>query len=206
MAQRPPPTEILAIFVKAPEPRRVKTRLALEIGPEAAADLYRRLGRGIVARSGSAGYSTVAWFAPADGGEGVSSWLGGLGVDRFLPQRGAGLGARLAGTFARHFREGAGRVVVVGSDCPDVDEGLVARAFAALGDRDLVLGPTLDGGFYLIGLTARVPGLFRRVAWSTSAVSRRTLENAERLGLRVATLPTLRDIDTVADARALGWL
>jgi uncharacterized protein len=205
MAQRSQPTDVLAVFVKAPDPGRVKTRLASRLGPESAAELYARLGRGIVSRCSGDGHRTVAWYSPPGDGDRVRSWLSGLAVDRFLAQRGGGLGQRLAGAFARHFREGARRVVVIGSDCPDVGREIVARAFAALGEDDLVLGPSLDGGFYLIGLTRPAPGLYRGVAWSTSTVLDRTLRNAARLGLRVTSLPVLRDIDTIEDAVALGW-
>jgi uncharacterized protein len=206
MVEPLPRTDALAVFVKAPEPGRVKTRLAREIGPGEAAALYRRLGRAVVAQCGSDDHRTVVWFAPSEGGAAARSWLSGLGVAEFAAQRSGGLGARLAGTFARHFREGAGRVVVIGSDCPDVDRAVVQRAFQALERHALVLGPSEDGGFYLIGLTAPVPGLFRDVPWSTSAVLEQTVRNAERLGLAATMLPTLRDIDTIEDAIALGWL
>ncbi|MDX2120108.1 MAG: TIGR04282 family arsenosugar biosynthesis glycosyltransferase [Gemmatimonadota bacterium] len=202
-----PPGDVLAIFVKSPEPGQVKTRLANEIGPETAATLYRKLGRAVVADNVATGrHRTVVWFAPPDQGNQVRSWLSGLPVDEFNAQHGGGLGRRMMGTFRRHLREGARRVVLIGSDCPDVDRAFVRRAFDALDQSDLVLGPSQDGGFYLIGLTAPVPGLFRRVAWSTPAVLAQTIRNAARLGLRVATLPMLRDIDTVEDALALGWL
>jgi glycosyltransferase A (GT-A) superfamily protein (DUF2064 family) len=112
----------------------------------------------------------------------------------------------MLGAFGRHFREGASRVVLIGSDCPGVDRLTVQHAFEALAENDVVLGPSEDGGFYLIGLAAPAPGLFRRVAWSTGAVLTQTIRNAERLGLRVGLLPALRDIDTAEDALALGWL
>jgi rSAM/selenodomain-associated transferase 1 len=206
MAKPLPRTDALAVFVKTPDPGRVKTRLAHEIGPEEAAALYHRLGRAVVSQCGADDHHTVVWFAPSEGEAAVRSWLSGLGVAEFVAQRSGGLGARLAGTFARHFREGAGRVVVIGSDCPDVDRVVVQRAFETLERHALVLGPSEDGGFYLIGLTAPAPGLFRRVAWSTPAVLEQTVRNARRLGLEPALLPVLRDIDTIEDALALGWL
>lgn len=207
MGKVSPPRDVLAVYVKSPEPGRVKTRLAKAMGLEAAAELYRRLGRGVVAHTiSTSSHRTVVWFAPPEGGPAVRSWLGGLAVDEFIAQRRGGLGQRMLGAFARHFRDGARRVVLVGSDCPGVDRTAVRRAFAALRQNDVVLGPSQDGGFYLIGLNAPAPGLFRRIAWSTGAVLTQTIRNAERLGLRVALLPTLRDIDTVEDALALGWL
>jgi len=207
MPRRSRPSEILGVFVKAPEPGRVKTRLAHSIGAVEAAALYRRLGRQVVAQCAAPlDHRTAVWYAPADGAAGVQSWLQQLGVDEFIAQREGGLGRRMSAAIGRHFRAGAKRVVVIGSDCPGVDGVLVRQAFGALRTADLVLGPTVDGGFYLIGLAAPAPGLFRRVAWSTASVFRQTVANAERLGLVVAELPRLRDVDTVSDAQALGWL
>jgi rSAM/selenodomain-associated transferase 1 len=155
MDQSSPPGDVLAVFVKSPEPGQVKTRLANEIGPEAAAALYRRLARAVLADNIATGsHRTVVWFAPPEQGASVRSWLSGLAVDEFIAQYGGGLGQRMMGTFGRHSRQGARRVVLIGSDCPDVDRAVVRRAFDALDQSDLVLGPSQDGGFYLIGLTA----------------------------------------------------
>src|SRR3989449_4397566 len=103
----------------------------------------------------------------------VHQWLEGVGGRRvaFRPQVGASLGARLVTAFAGEFAGGARRVVIIGSDCPGVDRRLVRAAFAALGRRDVVLGPARDGGYYLIGLAAPQPALFRRVAWSTATLA-----------------------------------
>ena len=207
MDRSSPPGDVLAVYVKSPDPGRVKTRLAKAMGPEAAAELYRRLGRGVVADTiSTSSHRTVVWYDPPEGGPAVRAWLDGLAVDAFIAQRSGGLGQRMMGTFARHFRQGASRVVLIGSDCPTLDRATLRRAFDALSQNDLVLGPSQDGGYYLIGLSAPAPGLFRRVAWSTPEVLAQTIGNAVRLGLRVAALQTLRDIDTVDDARALGWL
>jgi rSAM/selenodomain-associated transferase 1 len=185
----------------------VKTRLAAEIGARPAAALYRRMACNIVARCvRPASYRTVVWYAPTHGGAAVRQWLGGLGVADFLPQAVGDLGLRLSAAFLRHFRDGARRVAIVGSDCPAVDAGLVEEAFAALMEHDLVLGPAHDGGYYLIGLDAPHVALFRDIPWSTEAVLDRTIANARRLGLDYLLLPRHRDVDAAADARALGLL
>ncbi len=199
--------DVLGVFVKAPVAGRVKTRLAAEVGARRAARLYRGIGRDIVAACVlPEAHRTVVWFSPPGAQRSVRTWLQGLPVSAFAPQREGGLGVRLSAAFGHHFREGARRVVVIGSDCRDVDRELVARALTALGDHDVVIGPANDGGFYLLGLRAPAAGLFRGVAWSTEAVLDRTLANAGRLGLECGLLPTLRDVDTVADARALGLI
>ncbi len=199
--------DILAVFVKAPEPGLVKTRLAREIGEAEAARLFARLARAVIGSSSSPDdYQTSIWFAPAERGEAIRAWLHDLGVADFLPQTEGGLGERMSAAFDRHFVDGASRVVVIGSDCPGITRPLLCQAFAALDQNDVTLGPSEDGGFYLIGLAAPAPGLFQGIAWSTPAVYGQTVTNARRLGLSVAPLPGLRDIDTAEDARALGWL
>jgi rSAM/selenodomain-associated transferase 1 len=199
--------EMLGIFVKSPRAGLVKTRLAESIGAHDAAALYRSMGRQIVARCLDPGrHRTTIWLTPAEEEPNVRAWLLRLEVDEFRVQREAGLDVRLSAAFAHHFAEGATRVVVIGSDCPDVDTTLVRRAFDALRECDLVIGPARDGGYYLIGLRFPTPELFRRVTWSTDLVFRQTMLNAARLGLSATVLPELRDVDTVADARALDLL
>lgn len=201
------PPDVLGVLVKAPEPGRVKTRLAADIGAVAAAALYLRLGREIVAEcAASRDHHTLVWYAPAEAGHAVVSWLRDLGVDEFIAQPRGGLGARMSAAFRTSFGHGASRVLLIGSDCPGVDRALLREAFDALGSADVVLGPTVDGGYYLIGLSAPAPGLFRRVTWSTASVFGQTMANAKRLGLAVAVLRELRDVDTVDDACALDLI
>jgi rSAM/selenodomain-associated transferase 1 len=169
---------VLGVFVKAPAPGSVKTRLAAEVGVHRATKLYRDLGRRVVSVCAGTDHDTVVWFAPAEARPAVRDWLQGLRVAAFRAQVPGSLGARLAAAFLRHFYEGARRVILIGSDCPGVDAGLVSRALAALAEHDLVLGPTHDGGYYLIGLRAPVPQLFRGIAWSTDAVLGQTLARA----------------------------
>jgi uncharacterized protein len=200
--------QVLGIFVKAPIPGRVKTRLAEDIGPSGAADVYWRLGRHVVRSAAGSGYRTTVWFTPRHEAAFVRKWLAGVarGGVAFRPQVGASLGARLVTAFAGEFADGARRVVMIGSDCPGVDRRLVREAFAALGDRDVVLGPASDGGYYLIGLAAPRPALFRAIPWSTAAVAVETRARARALGLSCRLLRALRDVDTARDARLVGLL
>lgn len=198
--------QALGIFVKAPIPGRVKTRLAAELGPRGAAEVYRRLGRQVVTATVGPGYRTTVWFTPRREMRLVQEWLDSVDMVAFRPQVGTGLGARLSAAFTHEFRAGARRVVMIGSDCPGVDGPVVREAFGALSDSDLVLGPAVDGGYYLIGLSAPAPGLFRGIAWSTEAVTSQTLARASALRLSHQALPPLRDVDTARDARAWGLL
>lgn len=197
-------TDVLAVFVKEPAAGRVKTRLAAEVGSRRAAELYRELGARVVHACVSPAYATVVWFAPGSARRQVGTWLSGSRVEAFRAQPAGPLGTRLFGALQRHFREGARRVILMGSDCPGIDASLVSRAFSTLDAHDVVLGPAHDGGYYLIGLRAAMPELFRGIAWSTPAVLEQTVAAAQQLGLRCWLLPTLRDVDTAADARAAG--
>lgn len=198
--------DILGVFVKAPAPGRVKTRLAAAVGVHRAAEIYRDLGRRIVSACVGAGHQTVVWFAPADAGRAVRNWMQGLSVAAYRAQIPGALGARLNAAFGKHFHEGACRVIIIGSDCPGVDAALVSRALAGLREHDLILGPAHDGGYYLIGLRAPAPQLFRGISWSTETVLAQTLAQARQLALSPVLLPTLRDVDTAHDARAAGIL
>jgi len=196
----------LGVFAKAPVPGRVKTRLAQDIGPAAAAALYRRLGRQVVAAAVGPGYRTIVWFTPPADRDAVRTWLDGLGVAEFSPQANGNLGTRLVHAFGRSFAAGHDAAVIIGTDAPGVNRRIVAAAFRALRTRDLVLGPSLDGGYYLIGLSTPQPALFRAIPWSTRGVLRVTEGRARALGLSVGRLAPLRDVDRARDARAMGLL
>lgn len=200
----------LGILAQAPVPGRVKARLAAEVGPSAAAEVYWQIGRRVIAAVATPGHRTTVWYAPAGEAAFIREWLDGVGRVELRPQPSGTLGARLAFAFARHFHDGAARrgggVVIVGSDCPGVDRRVVSEGFTALTRCDLVMGPTLDGGYYLLGLREPAPELFHQVRWGTGAVAAQTRARAATLGLRVQLLRPLRDVDTAQDARALGLL
>ena len=122
---------------------------------------------------------------------------------RLVPQAGGDLGSRLTAAFESAFEGGAKRVVAIGTDTPHLPLERIDEAFDALAAADCVLGPSRDGGYYLIGLTARRPELFRGVHWGAASVLAETLAIAAAGGLRVARLPEERDIDERAD---LEWL
>ena len=193
----------LIVFAKVPRPGRVKTRLAAAIGDAEAAALYRILGRRVVDGVRGGAYRLVAYIDPAHELAGARDWLGEGGVD-FRPQRGDGLGERLARAFRQEL-ERARHVCAIGTDAPAVDRRLADRAFDELAANDLVLGPALDGGYYLIGANRYWPDLFRDVPWSTEDVLTATLARARALKLRTATLEPLRDIDTVEDLERAGY-
>jgi hypothetical protein len=192
---------VLIVFVKEPRPGAVKTRLLPALDPLSAAELYRALAeeeiRQTAPRAGE--YGRLFFYAPPGSPEAMSAWLPG---ERFLPQRGEDLGARMSAAFDETFRRGARRAAVIGTDVPWVHRGLVAEALSTLDDHDVALGPTSDGGYYLLALRRPQPALFQGIAWSTPSVFASTMDRAAALGLRVRLLPELPDIDTLDDVRA----
>jgi rSAM/selenodomain-associated transferase 1 len=201
-----PDNRVLAVFVKAPLVGTVKTRLGAAVGHWEATQVYRRVGRLLVRASAAPYYRTVVWYTPARRGRAVRAWLRGPWVSSFRPQVNGDLGRRLRAAFASHFAEGAASVVVIGSDCPGVGRRVIVQAFHALERCDVVLGPALDGGYYLIGLTGPRPSLFDAIPWSSARVLAETEARARTLSLSTSRLAPLRDVDTLTDARALGLL
>ncbi len=188
------------LFAKAPRLGRVKTRLAAEVGEEAALQLYREIGARVAA-SVAARHALTVWHDPPDAQEDMREWLG---AHRYLPQDGGDLGERLSRAFTRHFAEGEGPVIVIGADAPGVSGATVAEAERRLRDHDAVIGPAADGGYYLLGLRAPSPSVFEGIPWSTDQVFSVTVARCRACHLRLEVLPVLRDLDTAADLEALG--
>ncbi|MGQ0792517.1 MAG: TIGR04282 family arsenosugar biosynthesis glycosyltransferase [Deltaproteobacteria bacterium] len=189
---------VLIVFVKYPEPGKVKTRLARDIGREGATEIYRLMAERVVERvCASVNYATALFFDPSERQEDFRRWLGG---DRTLiPQRGESLGGRMATAFNEVFTSGAQRAVIIGTDCLGVSEETVAQALRKLDVADIVIGPAEDGGYYLLGLKSALPAIFDGIEWSTERVFAQTIERVRDLGLSCALLDTKRDIDTIAD-------
>jgi rSAM/selenodomain-associated transferase 1 len=190
----------VALFAKAPVEGTVKTRLAADIGAAAATAHYRRVGRA-VADAVARDYSVTVWYDPPGEEALMRRWLGD---HRLSVQQGRDLGERLAHAFRTHFASGDTPVIAIGADCPGVDATVIGDAVRHLATHDVAIGPTVDGGYYLLGLNAPRPELFDAVPWSTADVFRVTAERCRARELSVALLPTLRDIDTLADLEALG--
>ena len=191
--------DTLIIFAKEPVPGRVKTRLAAAVGPEEAARIYRKMGREVVDQLRNGPYRTVVCFDPPGAEPAVREWLGAEKVE-FTPQSPGGLGERVRAAVSKAFSRSE-RVVVVGTDAPDVDRAVVAGAFRRLDEADIVVGPARDGGYYLLGVSSPSTRLFEAIPWSTEKVLEETLSRAEEAGLSVALLPVLSDVDTAEDWR-----
>lgn len=192
-------------FVRAPEAGRVKTRLAAEIGPEAALQVYEKLAEQAVAAAAGVGIDTEVrvHFTPADAEEAVRQWLGDGPV--YLPQAQGDLGDRLRNAFEEAFRAGHNRVVVIGSDLPAMRAELLRHALEILDEHPAVVGPARDGGYYLLGLREPCPQVFTGIPWSTERVLEQTLQRLLSAGAAPVLLETLTDVDHAADLPP-GWL
>jgi uncharacterized protein len=189
------------VFARAPEPGRVKTRLARELGDAAALAAYRELGALVLARvAGLADCEIIVAFTPAGQEPLVRAWLGG--ASRYESQADGDLGARMLAAITGRCAAGVAKVLVIGTDCPEVGTDLLEAAFEELDRADAVFGPAADGGYYLVGMTRPIPELFRGIPWGAPGTLAVTLERAAAARIRVALLEERRDIDTAADWRA----
>jgi len=195
-------TPALAVFLKAPRPGTVKTRLAAEVGERQALRLYRVLVHRTLAEVQVAGLEATVWFTPADAATEMRRWLG-EGWD-LRPQASGDLGTRLAA--AAHAVPPGRGWLAIGADCPRLDAALLREAAAVVARNEIVLGPSRDGGYYLLGGPTPLPDLFSAMPWSTSRVLGETRARLVRAKAPWHELVTLRDVDTAEDARAEGLL
>ena len=186
----------LIIFLKAPRAGLVKTRLAAAMGPAGALQAYERLVETLLESLATLERVELR-FTPDDAAGEVSRWLRDGGNAR--AQGPGDLGERLCRAFRDAFESGARRVVVIGSDCPELTPADVEAAWVALKTHDVVLGPAADGGYWLVGLRALHEPVFRGIHWSTSSVLAETLAICKQRGLSVHRLRQLSDVDTVED-------
>jgi rSAM/selenodomain-associated transferase 1 len=199
----------LVLFAKAPVPGQVKTRLCPPLTPDEAATLHGTFVLDALESSASAASRGLPKQSPKRFDRILACWPSsehvffqimqerhGVGI---IDQVGDDLGARMAAAADEMFARGYKRVLLAGTDLPDLPESVYEQALALLATPDVVLGPSFDGGYYLIGLAHPAAQLFRDVPWSTDQVLHITLAKAEQTGLSTAQLSMQRDIDTLDD-------
>jgi rSAM/selenodomain-associated transferase 1 len=196
---------LLIIFAKEPVPGQVKTRLSPPLAAAAAARLYQYFLEDILEEMGRLTEISLALaYNPPIA---LNFFKKLVPADVLLfPQEGADLSTRLVRAFDQGFSRGFDTVLVRNSDSPDLPGNSVLTAAQALasGTADLVLGPSPDGGYYLVGLKKLRPDLFQGISWSSATVLADTLDKARRLSLAVHLLPSWPDIDTITDLRAFA--
>jgi len=191
----------LVVMARYPEVGSVKTRLAQTRGAAAACRLYRAFVQDIDARFSGRRRALVWAFHPPDR-DFASIVAPGA---RCVPQEGQHLGERMYQCFRRLCTEGFERVVMIGADVPHIRDEWLDAAETALDHADVVLGPTADGGYYLVAMGAP-HDVFTGIQMSTNRVLDETRDKAERAGLRVHLLPESFDIDEERDVAQLRQL
>jgi rSAM/selenodomain-associated transferase 1 len=193
----------LAVMAKAPRVGAVKTRLCPPLRAPEAAELARCFLLDTVERVRLvAGARPIMAYTPVEAQGQIEEAAPGFVL---IPQRGGDLGERQHRLIDEVLGLGLEAALIIGTDSPTLPRECLDEAVSLVmaPDVDVVLGPTEDGGYYLIGMRVPTPALFENMPWSTSTVLGRTLERAQRLGLRVACLPTWFDVDTGADLERL---
>jgi rSAM/selenodomain-associated transferase 1 len=203
MTDSPSARVAVAIMAKAPMAGEVKTRLCPPLSPDEAAELYQCFLLDKIAQLRAiASASPVIAFTP-EGGRGAFERMA-PGFD-LIAQRGPDLGSRLLNVLSTLLANGYRGAVAIDSDTPTLPSEFLLQAVDLVADptTDLVLGPTDDGGYYLIGMSRPWPALFENMPWSTADVLPETIRRAEATGLRVACLPSWFDVDIPGDLERL---
>ncbi|MCU0520618.1 MAG: TIGR04282 family arsenosugar biosynthesis glycosyltransferase [Anaerolineae bacterium] len=188
----------IVIMAKQPAIGRTKTRLCPPLTPAEAAALYEALLRDTIELV--AGLDNVALAIAVTPPEATDYFHRISPAEaRLLPVVGADIGVCLDQVLSALLVAGHPRAIALCADGPTLPVAYLQQAITQLDEADVVLGPSEDGGYYLIGLTQSQPRLFRDITWSTAQVTAQTLDRAESLGLRVSLLPSWYDVDTAAD-------
>ena len=183
----------LIIFVRNPVLGKVKTRLAAGIGDGKALQVYEYLLQHTQSITKNIPVTKFVYYADEVNDNDV--WKG---FKKKL-QHGDDLGERMQHAFQELFEAGFSKICIIGSDCLELTTEIVTTAFEKLGRTDVVMGPVMDGGYYLLGTNRLIPEFFTNKTWSTATVFADTLKDAAVLNISVTQLPVLNDIDTEKD-------
>ncbi len=199
----------LIIFLKYPEPGKVKTRLAVDIGNVKACAIYKLLVERVIKNIFSKNpltHDVHIFFTPPDKENGIKDWLQPILTNnqeigtKYSHQEGNTLGEKMSYAFKQTLQiEGCKRCIIIGTDCPEIDAPLIESAFDILKEKDIVIGPCKDGGYYLLGMSRFLPELFEDIDWSTDRVFKQTMGKVHKNNLSCNVLKTLADIDTQED-------
>ena len=190
-------------FVKYPTVGRVKTRLAEQLGAEVVSDLYKSFVADTLAKLHRLNFNLKIVYDPPGAKKDFQQWLGE--EYSYMPQIGEDLGQRMKNAFLEEFKRDFNKTIVIGSDCPDLPVEYLDLAFTALETNDVVVGPSSDGGYYLIGFTkdSFLPEVFEGIRWSSNRVFKQTADILKFNKRKLYLLPQWHDVDTVADLNKL---
>jgi rSAM/selenodomain-associated transferase 1 len=196
-------TTCAVLLVKYPEKGKVKARLLQKLEGDSVVELYRNFVLDMISMLDTSGIPYIVGYRPKRALKRFETWLG---VGRtYLPQRGRGMGQMLQNIFIDTYSIGFRSVMVMASDCPDLPEKILQEASVALESHSAVIGPSPDGGYYLIGFTQEAfsPKTFESVTWSTEKVFKETITKLKDQGQSIHILPEWSDVDTLADLKDL---
>ena len=192
--------KVVITFIKNPELGKVKTRLASTVGNEQALKIYNSLMTHTRKVVESVAAKRLLFYSQWINTE--DEWSPNFFHKSLQPE--GDLGNRMTVAFEAGF-ENNGPVIIVGSDCPGLSPEIIEEGFLALEKNDFVIGPALDGGYYLLGMKSYSPSLFEDIKWSTETVKDETINKIKALGKSVSELTPLSDIDYEADWIKYGW-
>ncbi|MDH5717720.1 MAG: TIGR04282 family arsenosugar biosynthesis glycosyltransferase [Spirochaetia bacterium] len=190
--------------MKPPQKGKVKTRLAKEIGEEEALAVYEELVMHTIESTTplKSFYQTQIFLSSNEDIDKIKNWLSVK--NEIIIQKGGNLGERLSNAFQLILTK-YDKAVVIGTDAVNLSENLVSNAFEKLNEYDLVIGPTFDGGYYLLGMKHPHVEIFKNIDWSTSLVLSQTLKKAKECNLTYFLLEKKRDIDTLKDLKLANF-
>lgn len=185
----------LIIFIRNPISGKVKTRLAKTMGDEKALNIYNKLLAHTHQVTRQLSCDKFLYYS--DWADSHDFWEN----DRFQKktQCPGQLGERMSKAFQEIFKEGYEKLVIIGSDCVELNELIITNAFDTLNKNEVVIGPSSDGGYYLLGMTAYFPALFLNKKWGSSSVLKDTLNELAISETKVGKLVMLNDIDEEKD-------
>ncbi|MBK0402441.1 TIGR04282 family arsenosugar biosynthesis glycosyltransferase [Adhaeribacter sp. BT258] len=194
--------QALIIFIRNPELGKVKTRLAATVGNENALRIYEELLRFTQEITENLPVRKMLFYADKIAEN--DTWPTAV-FEKFLQPPGD-LGQKMEAAFGQAFSEGAKQVMIIGSDCYELSEGIINEAFEQLEKHDAVIGPAADGGYYLLGFSRLNPGVFQHKNWSTASVFQDTVQDLEKENFSYFVLPVLNDVDEEKDLGELRKL
>jgi uncharacterized protein len=193
----------LLLFVKYPTKGKVKLRLSKDLNEEIAQELYQCFILDTLVMIEKMNLPFFICVTPPNKKNEFQRWLGSS--YQYLTQKGSDLGGRMKNSFKEVFTKGVQNAVLIGSDSPDLPKDYIKQAFSTLESKDVVLGPTYDGGYYLIGFKATTftPSVFEDILWSSPMVFQQTVTKIQHAKRSIGLLPTWSDVDTISDLRNL---
>ena len=184
---------LIIVFVRTPELGKVKTRLAKSIGDVSALTIYKLLLKHTESVLHDLSFDKVVYYSEKV--EENDFWEARLFEKKL--QKGADLGERMQHAFETAFDQGYKKVLIIGSDLFDLKSIHITTAFEALENHDLTIGPSLDGGYYLLGMKELYPAVFKNKKWGTDSILENTLKDLQQQNVKL--LEALNDIDTFED-------